>query len=412
MPINAHKAIASSPLGYKHALNLSAKQEQSLRNARDEIRRAISAKFQSFASSLGDQLLFENQAPVFPRNLRSPKFRMQGSFSYYTCNQPAHMPPQEIDLDDGLFMPTSYFEVGQSRAPSVRSAAYFLIIEQILTPLCEEKGWQLIDKPSCIRVQIDEAMHTDLALYSVPDADFQRIQENVQSSGIDFSAQLMLEEKAYRMLSQDEIMLAHREDGWKRSDPRKLEDWFVDAVKKHGAQVRTVSRCLKGWRDFQWEQCRLSSIALMAAAVSVFERASAEIPGDRDDIALLRVAQDLPDILSVEVPNPVVDGERLDQGWTPEERNDFVERAKTLAERLDRALVNSTDQALSVEIMRQLLGGRFPNDLSLCTPDAGRGAKVDASPAPAALTKGMIDNIEAEGSDLAAVNKKGGGRYG
>ncbi len=413
MPINAHKAFVSRPSGYKFALNLSEQQEQVLRTARDDIRNEISSQFGTFAESLGDQVLFENCAPVFARSFHTPKFRMQGSFSYHTCNQPAHVPPQEIDLDDGLFMPVSYFEKDEGRAPVIQSAAYFAIVERILAPLCAKKGWKLVtDKSSCIRVKIDDAMHTDLALYSVPETDFQSISKDAQKRGIDFSANLLMEDTAYRMLSQEEMMLAHREEGWKKSDPRKLEDWFIDAVKEYGEQVRTVSRYLKGWKDFQWKQGRLASIALMAAVVAVFQKASAGIPSDRDDIALLRVAEGLPDFLSKEIPNPVVEGERLDQGWTPEERNDFVAKAKVLAERLRDALVHSSDRVLAVEALQEQFGGRIPKDLTLYVPDAGLETKPDELAAPAALTLGMIDKIEAEHKGLAAVNKQGGGRYG
>lgn len=414
MPVNAHKALVSRPSGYKFALNLTDEQERTLRDARDDIRGEISAKFGSFAKSLGDQLLFEDHAPLLARNYQTPKFRMQGSFSYYTCNQPAHVPPQEIDLDDGLFMPVSYFQKGQFRSPVVHSAAYFTIIEHILATLCARKGWELVtDKPSCIRVKIDDTMHTDLALYSVPDADFQRILKDAHNRGVDFSAELIMEDTAYRMLSKDEIMLAHRNEGWKKSDPRKLEDWFVDAVKEYGEQVRTVSRYLKGWKDFQWPEGRLASIALMAAVVAVFEKASAAIASDRDDLALLRVAEDLPDFLANDIPNPVVEGERLDQGWSAEERSDFVAKARLLAERLADALMQTSDRAVAYEALQEKFGGRIPDDLTLYIPDAGLETKASDSAAPAALTMGMLDKSDAEHSkDLAAVNKQGGGRYG
>ena len=414
MPINAHKAFVSQPSGYKFALNLSEEQEKTLRNARDDIRKEISAQFGEFAESLGDRDLFEDQAPILVRSYQTPKFRMQGSFSYHTCNQPAHVPPQEIDLDDGLFMPVSYFQKDGGRSPVIQSAAYFFIIEGILAPLCKRKGWQLVtDKPSCIRVKIDDTMHTDLALYSVPDADFQRILKDAQNRGVDFATELLMEDTAYRMLSHDKIMLAHRDEGWKKSDPRQLEDWFIDSVKEYGEQVRTVSRYLKGWRDFQWPEGRLASIALMAAVVSVFEKASAAIAKDRDDLALLRVAEVLPEFLGKEIPNPVVEGERLDQGWSPEERSGFVAKAKVLAERLADALTEASDRAVAYEALREQFGGRIPDDLTLYVPDAGLETKASGLAAPAALTMGMVDKLDAEHSkDLAAVNKQGGGRYG
>lgn len=414
MPVNAHKAFVARPSGYKFALNLSEAQEQTLRNARDDIRSEISSQFGSFAKALGDQVLFEAKAPVLVRSYQTPKFRMQGSFSYHTCNQPAHVPPQEIDLDDGLFMPVSYFKKGGDRSPVVQSTAYFSIIERILAPLCKKKGWHLVtDKPSCVRVKIDNTMHTDLALYSVPDTDFQRIVKDAQSRGVDFTAELLMEDTAYRMLSRDEIMLAHRNEGWMKSDPRKLEDWFVDAVKQYGEQVRTVSRYLKGWKDFQWPEGRLASIALMAAVVSVFERAPVAIASDRDDLALLRVAEGLPDFLTNHIPNPVVEGARLDQGWSTEERSDFVAKAKVLAERLKDALMQTSDRAAAVKALQDQFGGRIPDDLTLYVPDAGLETKAGELAAPTALTVGMVDKVNAEqGNKLAAVNKQGGGRYG
>jgi hypothetical protein len=69
-------------------------------------------------------------------------------------------------------------------------------------------------------------------------------------------------------------MLAHRDEGWKPSDPRKLEEWFRAAVRQHGEQLRRVCRYLKNWRDNRWEGCRLSSIALMACTVGEGNRQS------------------------------------------------------------------------------------------------------------------------------------------
>jgi len=151
----------------------------------------------------------------------------------------------------------------------------------------------------------------------------------------------------------------------------------------------------------------------MAAVVSVFEKASAAIAGDRDDLALLRVAEDLPDFLANDIPNPVVEGERLDQGWSAEERSDFVTKARLLAERLADALTQTSDRAMAYEALQEQFGGRIPDDLTLYVPDAGLETKASELAAPAALTMGMLDRIDAEHSnDLAAVNKQGGGRYG
>ena len=113
----------------------------------------------------------------------------------------------------------------------------------------------------------------------------------------------------------------------------------------------------------------------MAAVVSVFEKASAAIASDRDDLALLRVAEDLPDFLANDIPNPVVEGERLGQGWSPEERDDFVAKAKVLAERLEDALMKTSERTVAFEALHEQFGGRIPDDLMLYVPDAGLETK-------------------------------------
>lgn len=407
LAINAHKAIISEPNGYRRALNLLESQKQELREARDDIRARIYSRFNIVAKTLGDNFLFEASAPEFLKKFSPPKFRMQGSFSYHTCNRPAHVPPQEIDLDDGLFMPVSYFQTGVDQSPAVQSRAYFDIIEKILGPLCEEKGWKLnTTKASCVRVELDSTMHTDLALYAVPETEFSKLLEDAQKRGFDFSGSMKFEKTAYQMLHQDDIRLAHRHDDWIKSDPRKLEDWFLKAVRLHGDQVRTISRCLKGWKDYQWEKGRLASIALMSAVVSVFDKASSSIPKDRDDLALLRVTEDLPNILAHRIENPVVAGEYLDQGWTEEERADFVEKAQELHQDLQDGLRNSSNIQEAIDSLTNQFGSRIPNEPAMYVVDetAGLGAS-----APAVLTLGMLDK---DHDSLPAVDKQGGGRYG
>ncbi|TGS04797.1 hypothetical protein EN852_035685, partial [Mesorhizobium sp. M2E.F.Ca.ET.209.01.1.1] len=36
-----------------------------------------------------------------------PRFRTQGSWSYKTCIQGAHLPPQEMDWDFGVYLPVT-----------------------------------------------------------------------------------------------------------------------------------------------------------------------------------------------------------------------------------------------------------------------------------------------------------------
>lgn len=112
----------------------------------------------------------------------------------------------------------------------------------------------------------------------------------------------------------------------------------------------------------------MASIALMAAVVSVFEKSSQAIADDRDDLALLNIAEELPDFLANDIPNPVVEGARLDQGWSTAERNDFVEKAKVLAVRLKDALMQTSERTVAFAALQDQFGGRIPDDLTLYVP--------------------------------------------
>jgi hypothetical protein len=334
---------------------------------------------------------------------------MQGSFSYRTCNDPAHNPPQEIDLDDGMFLPISFLTGNGTIHPSIVSDGFFLAVERILEPLCKEAGWTLDKrKPSCVRVQISDVAHIDIALYAIPDADFTTLVEkslhaedmmtrDATRQNIRDSVRFL--DEVYRNIPRDHIILAHRDKGWKRSDPRKLDDWFKEAVDTHGEQLRRVSRYLKGWRDFQWEMSRLSSIALMAGVVSAYEKFGKAISEQRDDKALLVVAEELPATLSKEISNPVVQGERLDEGWSADERASYVAAANDLLKRLQDAILGTDDANISVSGLTRVFGERIPDDPSLVSLDNGN-LETKAIGAPAIIS--LDDSERARRAELAA----------
>lgn len=392
MALNAHRVFENGSAygSYHTAITVTEAQENALRAARDDIREALKQGLRDWQEVVAKRDLFEDAiANIEPPALR-PRFRMQGSFAYRTQVEPASVPPQQIDLDDGLFLPVSYLTNGGTRHPVVASAGLFDAVERVLGPLCRRKGWKLGEpKDSCVRVEISETAHVDIALYAIPDAQFaQLIEEAAQArlqkgavsdatrirEGIEFDAEL------YRLISGSEIMLAHRKEGWKPSDPRKLGDWFGAAVDKHGSQIRRVAKYLKGWRDFHWESCRLSSIALMAAIVSAYDNDPSGFDDGRDDLAVLTVAKTLPGFLSTQIDNPVVPGQRLDEGWSPEQRNEYVAGASNLVNVMFRAIERSTSPAEAISFLTQAFGGRIPNDKQLVQ---GEPASALSSPAVA-----------------------------
>lgn len=296
---------------------------------------------------------------------------MQGSKVYCTLNDPAHKPPQEVDYDDGVFLPTSFLELNRSTRPLLASQGYFSAVEEVLGPLCAKNGWRLdTSKPSCVRAHIGADAHIDLALYAIPDDKFTSLAE-ASARGMfsrtspSLDSDVFLAEAVYKELPHDQIMLAHRENGWIKSDPRRLEDWFLQAVNEHGEILRRVCRYLKGWRDFQWTAGGPSSIALMACVVKSFDSLNGRFPPGRDDLALKGTAGNLEALFSTRIPNPILPDQNLDEGWSHQDRLDYIRRAVVLRRVIDTALKNTSDKCLALARLKEGFGQRIPSDESL-----------------------------------------------
>lgn len=405
MPVNTHRVFDSSNEdSYLNALDLDTKKIEALRKAKDEVRDCIKAGFAEWGSITTRSALFESELSEAPAALR-PKFRLQGSYAYKTLNEPAHIPPQEVDLDDGVFLPVSFFNKNGALTPAIASDGYFDLTEKLLEPLCKKNGWALKDKDSCVRIQFNSQSHMDLALYSIPEEEFAVLVEKVEVANASFamdSRELLNE--VYEAIPKDHIMLAHRKKGWMPSDPRKLDDWFHEGLDEHGEQYRSVCRYLKGWRDFQWQaDCRLSSIILMTCVRKLYDDGHMAGTEKRDDLAMAKIAQHLPQMLEHNIENPVVPGLNLDD-WSPDERAAYVNGAFELSMSINKA-IGGSDPKAALSILQGIFGDRISDDVSLV--DAGSSVA-----APAVLTSGILRDLEEDPSVKSAVELGSDQRYG
>jgi hypothetical protein len=372
--LNLHRVFAGRG-GYLEKLRVGADDVELLRTAREEIRQTLRTAFRDWENYVTRVELFDSWLMKAALDLPAPKFRIQGSFAYHTANDCQVTPPQQIDQDDGVFLPISFLTTNGSSRPSIVSKAYFRLVEQALTPLCRARGWRLNPgkpKNTCVRIEVSSRLHIDLPLYAIRDDAYNRLVESAlarmdKSFAADEANQTELVEEVYKGLEQAEIMVAHREKGWLESDPRRLEDWFTNALALYGEQLRRVCRAYKGLRDAKWSEPELSSICIMAAVVTAYERLGGLDP-DRDDVALMQTSRELAKLFAAPIENPVFPGEAdkcLCGGWTEEFRREVCSTFEDTADALQRAIEVTMHKGVALDHARGAFGPRIPDDIDL-----------------------------------------------
>lgn len=208
-----------------------------------------------------------------------PRFWTQGSFQYDTLNKPYQTPPQEMDIDDGTYLPMAIFE----DEPIIGHRFLQLVVDSALKSLvAENKGWVFEPKQTCARVKIPNAgTHIDVPMYAIPEEQFQEkelaleaLKSHALDARSDFAAVLASNRADYELDSSCvNLALREGEQKWMKSDPKVVEDWFNECCSRIGSHLRKLCRFLKAWRDAQWrEGGGPSSIALMAATVNILDR--------------------------------------------------------------------------------------------------------------------------------------------
>jgi hypothetical protein len=374
--LNMHKVFSGGE-GYLDDLRVDDREVEALRSARGEIRDTLKDAFRDWESHVRRAELFEGWLVKAADSLRlpAPKFRIQGSFAYATVNDCQITPPQQIDQDDGLFLPIGFLTTDGTTRPTIASKAYFDLVEKALAPLCASRGWTLNPgklRDTCVRVEISSRLHIDLPLYAIRDDAFERLVETAQMSmnksmTTDAAVQIELAEDVYRGLGSSEIMLAHRDLGWLGSDPRKLEDWFNNAIRVYGDQVRRVSRAFKGLRDARFDRSELSSICIMAAVVTAYERLGGQLDRNRDDLALMLVAREMADILRHPVENPVFPGQddKCLCGWEDHVRDEICGVFRDAADQMEEAIHGTLNRTVALNRAKTVFGPRIPDDIDL-----------------------------------------------
>ncbi len=376
---NLHSLLDSTVYAttYLDRLTLSSDERDEMQSARTEIRDRLRSKLPGMLQkALGSE-----------QQVRKPRFFTQGSWAYKTLNSPCR-DPQQADLDDGTYLPFSYLEAAR---PSVMSNVLFACVEEVLQGLADEKGWKLIDdNPNCTRLEIAGDKHIDVPAYSIPDAEFEKLRE-IRSmavckalDSILASAQLDEDDK-WDLMPTHGVLMATKDRGWRDNDPRPIKDWVESEVALKTEQLRRVMRYIKGWRDNQvWSGEDPKSILLMVVVAKALD---VSIPR-RDDLALLKVAKELPKILQGKVMNPTTINKpieeqedlaaRLDKDGI---RADVVARLTRLAQQLDEAIYRSSTPEQACKLLQEAFGHRMPFDPGRVVIDTAQSTPLERTKA-------------------------------
>jgi hypothetical protein len=323
-------------------ISLTPQQQSVLKNAREKI--------QNYLRS-GIAMLIKAQEGITV----NPKFYSQGSAVYRTRNDPCHKPPQQIDHDLGCYLPlTIVQDIG---APGIASSVFFGIADYLLEQLVKQEHWLGVskNKQTCCRAIINKELHIDIPLYAIPDKEFIKLNESVEfAKSIGREDARSKKSDIWEAYPVTKVLLAHRTDNWKESDPRKLYEYFTKTFKQKGEQLRRICRYLKAWRDFKLIDNGPSSIYLMILADNLYNNQQT----NRDDIAFLEIVTQIAEKRDLTVRNPVDLKEIIN--IDRENMQKLKSFAEEFAKDLSSAIVSDASSEESCKLLQKHFGTRFP----------------------------------------------------
>lgn len=384
---NAHPLFYCSKPdpSYLAALTIDPNERTRLIKIRDEIRGLLRRAAATVLAN--DNYWVEDFRSANARRTRAsiqPKFMTQGSFAYKTVNKPAQS-TQEIDLDDGMYVPVDFLATGH---PALMAKGLFEFVETVL----EGARWNLDKtKDTCVRVLLSGGAHIDIPIYSIPIDQYQRLSEshelamNTQQATRSFT-------DSFRLPS-DKVMLAKRDGTWVRSDPQPLHKWVLGRQERYGPVYTRLCRYFKGWRDKTWEKSSLSSLAIMVAVDRALSKINGLPANCRDDELILEVAKRLPEIFSGEIQNPVIPGlESVLNKWSVTEKHEIVKETQKLCDGMETALLRTGDADRVVIELKSQFGERIPHRPDMITINSPIHA-IERTPAATVAAPLVIPSI-------------------
>jgi len=279
---------------FNDKITLKGSKRENLIRGRDGLRNRIKAKFTE-------------------KERLQPKFYMQGSFAMKTTVNPIE--DKEYDVDDGVYI-QGYSDKEMSEWPSVQTVHTW-----IKNAVQNYTSNEPIDKNTCVRVVFVENYHIDLPIY---------ISKN------------------------EDIYLAHKENGWSISDPKEFTDWFIEKIKNYGEQIRSNVKYLKAWKDYK-------NIPLKGLEITILVANNFYGSTENDLNSLLGTVANINNTLkyNFSCEKPVKPYEDLFEKKSETQREQILKSLERMQEQLNKA-TNEEDVDKINEILSGIFGDRFP----------------------------------------------------
>lgn len=369
---NLHRVFVDREIGFKKRITPTEHDLEFFNQVKKVVKSHLKTKIKEFLEQQGIISI-------------TPKFRIQGSWAYGTCNLPAKS-GQEMDFDYGVYLPVRAFEGFNPEAgESEQAKSYFEQVELMMQDLCDQHKWQLDTSApsSCIRIKLKNNAHMDIPLYAVPNDMFDDLEErNELQFSLDSTTAIheslnysewAFEDFNIKSFSESSLVdrniqmihMARRDGTWQESDCELIRKWFTDKLKSlenNGQQLRAICRYLKAWRDWQFtdKSFQPSSILLMIIACKHYQ-----YHPYRDDLALLSVLEKLPNALNGNVYENIEEHESEDfNRMKPHERPIAKQYADELYKNFMVSL-NNLDKTKVLNFITNEWGDRIPQDESL-----------------------------------------------
>lgn len=240
----------------------------------------------------------------------TPSFYIQGSYKMGTTIRTKE---DECDLDDGCYF-----------IPKVGVTANTLQ-NWVMDAVEGTTDASPIHKNKCIRVKYSAGYHIDIPVYQKQDRE-----------------------------GTDHPELAVRDNGFEKSDPKEIVEWFKGKKKDNDALLRLISY-LKAWADTV--RCYMPSGLAMTILASNNQRKFT----DRDDIALRDTLKSIKTALdekfSCIVPGTPYDN--LFEDFDDNRKKNIMSELDSFIEDADKA-INEKNKRNASQLWKKHLGDRFP----------------------------------------------------